>query len=91
MKLCLGSTLRRLRKERNLNQKDVANFLSISRPTYLRYEKDLLEIPLSKLMELTGLFHFDLPILIQELEKSWFRDQFNSIISCASSNPDNAA
>jgi transcriptional regulator with XRE-family HTH domain len=91
MKLGLGSTLKELRKERNLTQKNVALFLRISRPTYVRYERDLREIPLSKLIELTGLFHFDLLELISELEQSMRSGQLSSFIFRNSSNPNRAA
>lgn len=59
MKIQFGYILKELRKSRNLNQQDLANHLCISRPTYLRFENDIIEAPLSKLLELTKFYKVD--------------------------------
>lgn len=59
MKIFAGNILNSLRKKNKLTQKELADYLMISRPTYERYEKDFVEIPLSKLCAVAQLFHIE--------------------------------
>ena len=76
----LGQILRKLRKEQHLKQQEVANFLFISRPTYIRYEKDEVEMPLSKLFELSSLYGCDISDLVKLIDEMIPRDHLNHII-----------
>ena len=69
MKIEIGSILKRLRKKQKINQADLARILSISRPTYLRYEKNSIEIPLSKLFELAKFYQLDIADLVRLIER----------------------
>ncbi|WP_169306827.1 helix-turn-helix domain-containing protein [Pedobacter polaris] len=66
MKIQFGYILKDLRKSKNLSQQELANYLCISRPTYLRFEKNLVEAPLSKLFELSELYQLDVVKLISK-------------------------
>lgn len=59
MQVHFGKVLRRFRKEQKLNQQKVADHLFVSRPTYNRYEQDIVEIPISKLFALAVILNFD--------------------------------
>ncbi|MGB3589742.1 MAG: LexA family transcriptional regulator [Tunicatimonas sp.] len=48
--------LRRIRKERNLSQETVANFLNIKTTTYSKIERGVIQITLSRLYELAEVF-----------------------------------
>lgn len=52
----IGNNLKKLRKEKNLTQDDVAKVLNISRQAYCRYENNQRELPLSALCQLADLF-----------------------------------
>jgi transcriptional regulator with XRE-family HTH domain len=68
MKNEIGGVLKSLRKKHKFNQADVAKYLMISRPTYLRYEQNTIEIPLSKLFEVARFYKLDLIYLIRLIE-----------------------
>ncbi|TCC91697.1 XRE family transcriptional regulator [Pedobacter frigiditerrae] len=72
MKIEIGSILKKFRKKHKVNQADLAKYLLISRPTYLRYEQNTIEIPLSKLFEVAKFYNVDIIDLIRliEMEKS---------------------
>jgi len=72
MKIEIGSILKKLRKKQKVNQADLAKYLLISRPTYLRYEQNTIEIPLSKLFEVAKFYKVDIVDLIRliEIEKN---------------------
>ena len=55
-KVFIGNHLRMLRKERNMKQKDVADYLGISVAVYSSYETDTNEPPLSVIIGLAELF-----------------------------------
>ncbi len=50
MKIKLGIILIKLRKEKNLTQREVANALYVSRATYSYWENDASEMSMSKLI-----------------------------------------
>lgn len=56
----LGSELKRLRKENNLSQEDVASHLHIIRQTYSHYETGRIMPPIENLYSLAALY--DVPI-----------------------------
>lgn len=68
MNIQLGQILKKLRKQQNLNQQEVANYLFVSRPTYIRYERNLVETPLSKLFALSSLYNFDMVDLVKLID-----------------------
>ena len=52
----LGKKLKELREERGLTQKQLATALGLNSVTYLHYEKDQREPPLSLLVEFAKFF-----------------------------------
>ncbi len=64
MKIFLGRTLRELRLERGLTQKEVADALKISSVGYLHYEKDQREPPLSLLADMAVFFEVSVDYLL---------------------------
>ncbi|RZK60253.1 MAG: XRE family transcriptional regulator [Pedobacter sp.] len=68
MEIEIGNVLKNLRKKQGANQAAVAEYLLISRPTYLRYEQNKIEIPLSKLFKLADYYKIDLAELIKLIE-----------------------
>ena len=52
MKKKYNEILRELREEKNLGQKEVADFLGITQQVYSRYELGLRELPISLLIKL---------------------------------------
>ena len=52
----IGKNLKKLRKNRNLTQDDVAKILNISRQAYCRYENDQREISLDFLCMLADFY-----------------------------------
>jgi transcriptional regulator with XRE-family HTH domain len=60
MKHNLGETLRKYRKQKGISQQTISEYLYISRPTYSSWEKDLCEIPLTKLLLLIRYYELDL-------------------------------
>lgn len=53
----VGKKLKELRKEQNLTQQDVADFLKIDRSNYSKYELGKLELNLTMLATLAKLFN----------------------------------
>ena len=56
MKIILGERLKDLRAEKGLTQKELAQALGINAVTYLHYEKEQREPPLSLLVEFAKFF-----------------------------------
>lgn len=56
MKVFFGKRLKELREERGLTQKEVADALNIHSVTYLHYEKEQREPPLSLLADMAKFF-----------------------------------
>ncbi|MBO5925777.1 MAG: helix-turn-helix transcriptional regulator [Clostridia bacterium] len=56
MEIFLGKNLKELRTERGYTQKQVADLLNINSVTYLHYEKDQREPPLSLLADMAKLY-----------------------------------
>ena len=56
MEIFLGKNLKELRTERGYTQKQVADLLNINSVTYLHYEKDQREPPLSLLADMARLY-----------------------------------
>ena len=56
MKIFLGKNLKELRVEHGYTQKQVAQMLNINSVTYLHYEKDQREPPLSLLADMANLY-----------------------------------
>ncbi len=64
MKVFLGKTLKELRLERGLTQKQVADALNINSVTYLHYEKDQREPPLTLLADMAVFFEVSVDYLL---------------------------
>ena len=64
MKIILGKRLKELREERNLTQKQLADILGINSVTYLHYEKDQREPPLSLLADFAVYFDVSVDYLL---------------------------
>ena len=56
MNILLGSRLKELREEKGLTQKEVATQLGLHSVTYLHYEKDQREPPLTVLIQMALFF-----------------------------------
>lgn len=81
MTIQLGQILKKLRKQQNLNQQEVANYLFVSRPTYIRYERNLVETPLSKLFALASLYNFDMVDLVKLIDSCRPIDDLDNMIA----------
>ncbi|MCQ2387885.1 MAG: helix-turn-helix transcriptional regulator [Clostridia bacterium] len=57
-----------LRKQNNLTQREVANYLSISQPSYIRYEKGTSQPNLENLVKLADLFDVSVDFLLGRKE-----------------------
>ena len=64
MKIILGKRLRELREECNLTQKQLSDILGINSVTYLHYEKDQREPPLSLLAEIAIFYDVSVDYLL---------------------------
>ena len=64
MKVYLGKNLKELRIERGYTQKQVADLLNINSVTYLHYEKDQREPPLSLLADMAKLYEVSVDFLL---------------------------
>lgn len=64
MKIFLGKNLKELRIERGLTQKQVADALKINSVTYLHYEKDQREPPLTLLADMAVFFDVSVDFLL---------------------------
>ena len=64
MKIILGKRLKELREERGLTQKQVAESLNLHSVTYLHYEKDQREPPLSVLAAMAIYFEVSVDYLL---------------------------
>ncbi len=64
MKIILGKRLKELREERNLTQKQLADMLGINSVTYLHYEKDQREPPLSLLVDIAKFYDVSVDYLL---------------------------
>lgn len=54
----LMMTLPALRKRMNMTQKEVAQAIGVSKPTYAKWESDTGDMPMKFLTELAGLFKY---------------------------------
>jgi transcriptional regulator with XRE-family HTH domain len=74
----LGSTLVKFRKQKGCSQKELAEALLISRPTYIAWENDNGEMPLSKLFLLSCFYGFPVNYIIQVVcEENQITDDSN--------------
>ncbi len=64
MKIILGERLKELREERDLTQRELAEKLGINGVTYLHYEKDQREPPLSLLADMAKFFDVSVDYLL---------------------------
>lgn len=65
MKISSGEILYLLRKGARYSTTYISDYLSVSRPTYERYEKNVVEIPLSKLCSLARLYEIETMELLE--------------------------
>lgn len=65
MTIFAGTILKNLRKAKRYSQRQLADQLIVSRPTYERYENNKVEIPLSKLCAIAQFYQIELIELIQ--------------------------
>ena len=59
----INDSLRILREQNGLNQKDIASILNITQPNYSRWETNEKVIPLTKLNHLCNYFHLNIDYL----------------------------
>ena len=59
----INDSLRILREQNGLNQKDIASILNITQPNYSRWETNEKVIPLNKLNHLCNYFHLNMDYL----------------------------
>ena len=64
MEIFLGKNLKELRTERGYTQKQVADLLNINSVTYLHYEKEQREPPLSLLADMAKLYDVSVDYLL---------------------------
>lgn len=64
MKIFLGKNLKELRIEKGYTQKQVAEILKINSVTYLHYEKEQREPPLSLLADIAKLYDVSVDYLL---------------------------
>lgn len=64
MQTFLGKNLKELRLERGYTQKQVAEMLNINSVTYLHYEKDQREPPLSLLADMAKLYDVSVDFIL---------------------------
>ena len=64
MKTILGERLKELREDRGYTQKQLSEKLGINSVTYLHYEKDLREPPLSLLADMAVFFGVSVDYLL---------------------------
>ena len=64
MEIFLGKRLKELREERGLTQKQLAEQLQLHSVTYLHYEKDQREPPLSVLAQMAQFFEVSTDYLL---------------------------
>ena len=64
MKTFLGKNLKELRNERGLTQRQVADALKINSVTYLHYEKEQREPPLSLLADIADFYGVSVDVLL---------------------------
>ncbi len=57
--------LRDLREDKDLKQKDLANFLHCSQTTYSRYENGKLSVPIDVLKKLATFYHVSIDYLTE--------------------------
>jgi len=76
--------IRNLREDKDLNQKDIAKILNISRTTYSRYESGLLDIPSISLIKLADFYgtSIDYIVGLTKEKKPYPRRKKGSILSC---------
>ena len=64
MKIFLGKRLKELREEKGLTQKQLSNELNINSVTYLHYEKEQREPPLSLLADIAKFYNVSVDYLL---------------------------
>ena len=64
MKVMLGKRLKELREERGLTQKQLSEALGLNSVTYLHYEKEQREPPLTLLVEFAKFFEVSTDYLL---------------------------
>ena len=64
MDIILGKRLRELREERGLTQKELSTQLNLNSVTYLHYEKEQREPPLSLLADMAKFFDVSVDYLL---------------------------
>lgn len=69
MKIPIGHILKFLRKKNNLSQNIIAEYLVVSRQTYVRYELDIVELTLSQIFLIGSFYKLDIKELIFIIEK----------------------
>ncbi|MFW6027137.1 MAG: helix-turn-helix domain-containing protein [Candidatus Woesearchaeota archaeon] len=80
--MSLTERLRKLRSEKNILQKDLANFLDVSTSTVGKYESGIREPNLDKLKKIANFYNVSLDYLVGRSEKklsyskSWYSEEF---------------
>ncbi|MCR8561064.1 helix-turn-helix domain-containing protein [Mucilaginibacter sp. BJC16-A38] len=69
MKIPIGHILKFLRKKNNLSQNIIAEYLVVSRQTYVRYELNIVELTVSQIFLIGSFYNLDIKELIFIIEK----------------------
>jgi transcriptional regulator with XRE-family HTH domain len=70
--MSIGEKLRKLRSDKNLTQKDLADILHITRTTYVKYETDSIKLSFEKASELATFFEIATDDLLENQYKNTF-------------------
>lgn len=62
----VGNNIKKIRKENNLTQRQLADYLKICESSISKYEKGTTDIPISKLGELSKIFNIPVVKLLEQ-------------------------
>ena len=71
--------LRELREDKDLLQKDIANFLNIDQSNYSRYELEKINIPIETLHKLADFYHTSVDYILYRTD---IRNPYTKSIIC---------
>jgi transcriptional regulator with XRE-family HTH domain len=79
MNITLKNMLKKLRRERNLKQKEVAEMLNISQQTYGNYEAGNREPSITTLIEIAKFYKVSLDVLVGRYEENNIKNITNEV------------
>ena len=76
--------LRELREEKQIKQKDIANFLNISKTAYCQYENEYIIIPIKHLNSVCNFFNISIDYLFDLTNKTNYKNNLKTVdkITC---------